>query len=112
VSDWPSKVTETPGQLAYYISSAYSSHLKSIPNDTSSRSSLFSKLGFGKEDKGAASVPRPSGVYDPSESQKLTVLNGSSVSPDGGKESLLVFPDYKVCIVSILCMAHILISLR
>jgi hypothetical protein len=89
-------VTETHGELAYYLSSAYSSHLKSLPETSSSSSSLFSWIGLGGSANGKDTGPKASGVYDASESNKLTVLNGSSISPDEGQQSILVFPDYKV----------------
>ncbi|RPD81227.1 Sucraseferredoxin-like protein [Lentinus tigrinus ALCF2SS1-7] len=93
-SDWAREVTDASGSLAAFVS-----HVSSP--------GLFG--GGGGKEKGRKEKDKPvngatkagvSGVFpaDPAKIHKVTILNGShrTVSDDDDKETVLVFPDYKV----------------
>ncbi|RDX55502.1 Sucraseferredoxin-like protein [Lentinus brumalis] len=97
-SDWAREVTHARGSLAALVS------------DVSSPG-LFGGGSGGKDNGGkdkkhddkpanGAAQPGVSGVFpaDPAKIHKVTILNGShrTVSDDDDKETVLVFPDYKV----------------
>ena len=80
-SDWAREVTEDSGSLAEHLSNA---HSKLISSSTSSRP--------------AKSKDAPPGVFNPAESTRLSVLNGShrEVGCVPKTHAVLVFPDYKI----------------
>lgn len=84
-NDWPHDVSSESDSLASYLSSVISSAPK--PPKTNGNSTL--------DDKSAKFV---AGVYNPEETSKITVLNGShhTLSDDPKRSTVLVLPDYKV----------------
>ncbi|OCH92894.1 hypothetical protein OBBRIDRAFT_790751 [Obba rivulosa] len=82
-SDWEREVTEVPGTLAAYLLVARGEAPKPSSPGTSA------VVGSGK--------PVP-GVYDPSESSKVSIVNGShrAICGDIKRETVLILPDYKV----------------
>ncbi|CAL1700922.1 unnamed protein product [Somion occarium] len=82
-SDWPSHIESESGSLAAYLESAISSSPKlTVPPITPGTPSTAKKLP---------------GVFDPLETSRITVLNGSHHTVcDDAKETVLVLPDYKV----------------
>lgn len=78
-SDWGREVTETQGTLAAYLADAKEEHKHS---------------SHGKSSK-SSKVP---GVFNPEEASRVLILNGShrTICEDSKKETVLVFPDYKL----------------
>jgi len=83
-SDWEREVTDASDTLAAYIDSARGEFKP--PKD---------KGGKDAAANGAGGLP---GVYKSTESSKVTILNGShrTVCDDATRETVLVFPQYKV----------------
>lgn len=81
-SDWEKEVTDAKGSLAAYLASAQDEY-KASPASKASKSN--------------SKVP---GVFSPDEASRVSVLNGShrTVCEDQQKETVLVFPDYKVVV--------------
>lgn len=79
-SDWPHDVTSESGSLASYLDSALSSAPK------------------GPKHASNGAGPKVNGVYDSTETARVTVLNGShhTLSEDPKRDTVLVLPDYKV----------------
>ncbi|QRV87900.1 altered inheritance of mitochondria protein 32 [Ceratobasidium sp. AG-Ba] len=75
-SDWPREVTEVSGSLAEHISNAHNKLISSAPHPPKSSNA-------------------PPGVFVPTESHRLSVLNGSH-REIGAAHTVLVFPDYKL----------------
>lgn len=79
-SDWPREVTEVSNSLAEYLNNAHSK--------------LISSSSAPKPTKSAGAPP---GVFTSTESNRLSVLNGSHHATGHSKEhTVLVFPDYKL----------------
>ncbi|KAL6309611.1 Sucrase/ferredoxin-like-domain-containing protein [Sparassis latifolia] len=78
-SDWPKEVTEVHGTLAAYLLETRDAAPKQ----------------HRSHHNAAKSVP---GVYDSATTSKVTILNGShyTLCDDASRETVLVFPDYKV----------------
>lgn len=81
-SDWQKEVTEAKDTLAFYLNEVHGSQVSKADNDKWPA-------------KDAASVP---GVFEADSNTRLGILNGShhTTSQDHTKETVLVFPDYKV----------------
>jgi hypothetical protein len=81
--DWDKEVTEAKGTLAAYLVEAESN---STP------------LKTDKTENGSGAVKSFRGVYSSSKASRVSILNGShyTVSDDSTKESVLIFPDYKL----------------
>ncbi|KAI9001116.1 Sucrase/ferredoxin-like-domain-containing protein [Trametes punicea] len=93
-SDWVRDVTDAKGTLAAYVDELSSSG--HAPKDKDSKKPK-DKPASPSEGNGT-NVP---GVYDSTnlaKNKRVTILNGShrTVSDDHDKETVLVFPDYKV----------------
>lgn len=83
-SDWDREVTDTAGSLARFLDAARGEYKP--PKDKSAK------------DAAPADAHGPPGVYRSTESSKVTILNGShrTVSEDAARETVLVFPEYRV----------------
>lgn len=81
-------MTEAEGSLAQYISHTSKRHSHSSSNTGAS----------GDQKSQQSDVTNVPGVFKPSDASRLSILNGShhTISCDDDKESVLVFPDYKV----------------
>ena len=79
-------MTETAGSLAKYLDATRGEYKP--PKDHKS----------GAKDAEANGAHGPPGVHRSAESSKVTILNGShrSVSEDAARETVLVFPEYRV----------------
>jgi len=77
-SDWAHSVTDVSGSLAPYVDPLLRTASKPPPSETPAKA--------------------VSGIYDPTRSSKVTILNGShrTVCDEPQHESVLVFPDFKV----------------
>ncbi|KAI0750692.1 Sucraseferredoxin-like protein [Daedaleopsis nitida] len=96
-SDWPHDITLSRGTLAAYMSSiAFWGGPKEKKKDKADKPRASNGDGDGNGNA-ASSV---AGVFapDPSKLKRVAILNGShrTVSNDDTRESVLVFPDYKV----------------
>ncbi|THV05512.1 hypothetical protein K435DRAFT_961259 [Dendrothele bispora CBS 962.96] len=82
-TDWDREVTDTSGSLAHYVQKA----VDGAKHGTSAHDT--------KPRRGSISSP---GVFNSSESTKISILNGShrSLSESSDLETVLVFPDYKL----------------
>ena len=89
-TDWIREVTDGKGTLAGYMWDVVSS----------GGTSKDKEKAKSKEDKPANGAPVQSvaGVFDSTKAKRVTIQNGShrTVSDDHDKETVLVFPDYKV----------------
>lgn len=85
-SDWQRDVTDETGSLAHHLAHT---------NKQFRRPSLSSSLSPKPKRTDLVNVP---GVFNSSDASRLSILNGShcTLSCDDNKESVLVFPDYKV----------------
>ncbi|KAH9899982.1 Sucraseferredoxin-like protein [Cubamyces lactineus] len=101
-SDWVREVTDAKGTLAAYVDELSSSGRppkdkdSKKPKDKGAAGTAPTANGGGGS--GAAHVP---GVFDSAnlaKNKKVTILNGShrTVCHDDEKETVLVFPDYKI----------------
>ena len=87
-SDWDREVTDTSGSLAKYLDAARGEY-KPPPKDKSAKDAAPAD---------ANGAHGPPGLHRSTESSKVTILNGShrSVSEDAARETVLVFPEYRV----------------
>lgn len=87
-TDWEKEVTEAEGSLAQYLSQSSIRHR---------RPSLDTGGAVDQKPKGTDSETVP-GVFNSSDATRISILNGShnTLSCDDNKETVLVFPDYKV----------------
>lgn len=83
-SDWDREVTDTSGSLAKHLDAARGEYKP--PRDKTAKDAAPG---------GADGLP---GVHKSTESSKVTILNGShrTVSEDAARETVLVFPEYKL----------------
>ncbi|KAI0774168.1 Sucrase/ferredoxin-like-domain-containing protein [Fomes fomentarius] len=102
-SDWVREVTDAKGTLAAHISSVDSSGVSNGGAKEKEKDKDKAKKNKASDDKPANGAPpsaHVAGVFDadPTKYKKVTILNGShrTVSDDHAKETVLVFPDYKV----------------
>lgn len=81
-SDWEKDIADARGSLAAYVETVRGE----VPKTKSKKSP--------RNGPGSA----PPGIYDSSEASKVMILNGShiTVCDDTARETVLVFPDYKV----------------
>lgn len=81
-SDWEKDIADARGSLAAYVETVRGE----VPKTKSKKAP--------RNGPGSA----PPGIYDSSEASKVTILNGSHVTvcDDTARETVLVFPDYKV----------------
>ncbi|KAI0638074.1 Sucrase/ferredoxin-like-domain-containing protein [Trametes polyzona] len=90
-SDWVREVTDAKGTLAAYVDDISSSGRPPKDKDPSKK----------PKENANAQAAHVAGIFDSSnlaKNKKVTILNGShrTVSDDTDKETVLVFPDYKV----------------
>jgi hypothetical protein len=84
--DWDKEVTEAKGTLAAYLVEAESNSTPLKTDKIENRSGTVTTVKTFK------------GVYSSSKASRVSILNGShyTVSDDSAKESVLIFPDYKL----------------
>ncbi|KAF8640036.1 hypothetical protein AX17_001278 [Amanita inopinata Kibby_2008] len=84
-SDWDREVTETTGSLAAYLLNVQNSE------------SLKTPPASPPQANGKAIRPTAGGIFRPTDSKRISILNGShhSVSCHDDHETALIFPDYK-----------------
>lgn len=83
-SDWERDITEEEGSLAQHLTGTSKHHRRPSGSATSRPKKL--------------EVRNPPGIFTSTDQSRLSILNGShtSLSCTDDKESVLVFPDYKV----------------
>ncbi|KAG9030350.1 hypothetical protein FRB95_004005 [Tulasnella sp. JGI-2019a] len=81
-NDWQKEVTEAKDTLAFHLNEVHASHISKEANDKWPA-------------KEAGTVP---GIFEADSTSRLGILNGShhTTSDDHTKETVLIFPDYKV----------------
>lgn len=103
-SDWVHEVTSESGSLASYLESASGSTPK-VKKDKSEKGGKETRGGGGAEgsgkndsDKQHKEKKRDAGVFDSHSQTRVSILNGShhTVCDDNKRETILLFPDYKV----------------
>ncbi|KAF7433289.1 hypothetical protein PC9H_005239 [Pleurotus ostreatus] len=84
-SDWDRDVTDTKGSLAAHI-------------HTVAHKAAHSSVFHHKAEEEVVPASLPHGIYRPSDSTKISILNGNhtTVSEDHTHETVLILPDYKV----------------
>ncbi|KAI0327791.1 hypothetical protein GY45DRAFT_1091228 [Cubamyces sp. BRFM 1775] len=97
-SDWVREVTDAKGTLAAYVDELSSSGRPPKDKDSKKPKDKNAAAPSANGDSTAAHVP---GVFDSTnlaKNKKITILNGShrTVCHDDEKETVFVFPDYKV----------------
>lgn len=96
-SDWVREVTDEQDSIAQFIRDEYQSSQSTL----STKPSFLNKLARKFSSNVNLSTPSetaPPGVLSQSSSDSLSILNSSFVSSShhGHKESVMIFPDYKV----------------
>ncbi|KAH9951699.1 Sucraseferredoxin-like protein [Amylocystis lapponica] len=107
-SDWEKEVTDAPNSLALYLSEqSHRGRGGGKERDRKDRKDRGDKVRGERphRDKDGERKPRLSdasipGLYDPSTTSKVAILNGShnTVCDDTLEETVLVLPDYKVVV--------------
>lgn len=84
-SDWQKEVTEATGSLAAFL-------LEARPEDKASSPPMFESTDTPVPPKAME------GIFGPSDSTRLSILNGSHTTHSTGEslETVLILPDYKV----------------
>ncbi|GAA5884560.1 hypothetical protein JCM16303_000028 [Sporobolomyces ruberrimus] len=101
-SDWEREVTDETDSLAQLLRDEYAETISSASSKPSFLNNLARKFSSTVNLKGSNDEPlpgvHPSSARAPGSSTNLSILNSSFVSSShhGDRESVMVFPDYKV----------------